>query len=159
MYRLIAVSLLTMVLAALPVAGAAESPAVSADSVAKGSPLVLSREQCVAIALSDNPTIRVADMEVKRMDYSKRETIASLLPTIDFSAAYQRSIELQTVKMNMGGESQSFKMGSDNTWTMGFSASLPLVAPQFGRALTSLTHRFLKVWKTPVHPASIWSIR
>ena len=144
MYRLIAVSLLTMVLAALPVAGAAESPAVSADSVAKGSPLVLSREQCVAIALSDNPTIRVADMEVKRMDYSKRETIASLLPTIDFSAAYQRSIELQTVKMNMGGESQSFKMGSDNTWTMGFSASLPLVAPQLWKSLDISDTQILK---------------
>lgn len=28
-------------------------------------PLVLSREQCVEIALRDNPTVRIADMEVK----------------------------------------------------------------------------------------------
>lgn len=108
--------------AAAPVATAATVP-------------VLSREQCVEIALNDNPTVRVADMEIKRMDYSKRETLASLLPSIEFSAAYQRAIELQTVKMDMGGSSQSFKMGTDNNWSMGFSASMPLVAPQLWKSL------------------------
>ena len=89
--------------------------------------LKLSREQCVAIALQDNPTIRVADLEVKRVDYSKKEVIANLFPTIDFSGAYQRSIELQTLNMNMGGESTKIKMGSDNMWNFGFSAALPIV--------------------------------
>ena len=66
----------------------------------------LSRQECVSIALQDNPTIRVADLEVKRMDYSKRETLASVFPNIDFSGAYQRTIKLQTVSMNMGGQTQ-----------------------------------------------------
>lgn len=89
--------------------------------------LRLSREQCVEIALQDNPTIRVADLEVKRMDYSKKEVVANLFPAIDFSAAYQRSIELQTLSMNMGGQSTKIKMGSDNMWNFGFSAAMPLV--------------------------------
>lgn len=98
--------------------------------------LTLSREQCLEIALRDNPSVRVADMEVKKVDYAKKETLAGVFPTIDFSAAYQRSIELQTIRMNMGGESQKLKMGSDNTWNMGFSANLPLIAPTLWKAIS-----------------------
>lgn len=104
-------------------------PAVANDTVR------LSRNECVTIALQDNPSIRVADMEVKRMDYSKRETLANLFPNIDFSGAYQRTIKLQTVSMNMGGQSQQFKMGTDNNWNFGFSASMPLVNAQLWKSL------------------------
>lgn len=98
-----------------------------ASAQAPTDTLRLSRQQCIEIALQDNPTIRVADLEVKRMDYSKKEVVANLFPTIDFSAAYQRSIELQTLSMNMGGNSTKIKMGSDNMWNFGFSAAMPLV--------------------------------
>ena len=98
--------------------------------------LSLSREECVEIALRDNPTVRIADMEVTKVNYAKKETLAGLFPAIDFSASYQRSIELQTIRMNMGGESQSLKMGSDNTWNMGFSATLPLIAPTLWKAIS-----------------------
>ena len=97
--------------------------------------ITLSRKECIDIALRDNPTIRVADMEIKRMDYSKKEVLAQLFPTIDFSGAYQRSIELQTINMNMGGQSQSFKMGTDNTWNFGFSAAMPLIAPTLWKSI------------------------
>lgn len=106
-----------------------------APAVAAGDTIRISREECIAIALQDNPTIRVADMEVRRMDYSKRETLANLFPNIDFSAAYQRSIKLQTVSMNMGGQSQQFKMGTDNNWNFGFSASMPLINAQLWKTL------------------------
>lgn len=96
---------------------------------------ILSREECVRIALETNPTIRVADMEVRRTDYSKRETLASLFPSIDFSGSYQRSIELQTMRMNMGGQSQSIKMGSDNAWNLGFTAAMPLVNASLWKAI------------------------
>lgn len=115
----LAVSLLTL----------AVTTAVANDTVR------LSRNECVTIALQDNPTIRVADMEVQRMDYSKRETLANLFPNIDFSGAYQRTIKLQTVSMNMGGQTQQFKMGTDNTWNFGFSASMPLVNAQLWKSL------------------------
>ena len=46
--------------------------------------LALSLDQCITIALSENPTIKVADMEIERMDYSKKETLGQLLPTINF---------------------------------------------------------------------------
>ena len=91
--------------------------------------MILSRQQCLEIALRDNPTVKIADMEVTRVDYSKKETLAQVFPQISFSGSYQRSIELQTIRMNMGGQSQSLKMGSDNSWNFGFSASMPLIAP------------------------------
>lgn len=109
---------------------------ISAGSItATGETLVLSREQCLEIALQDNTTVKVADMEVKKVDYAKKETLSSVFPSIDFSGAYQRSIELQTIRMDLGGQSQNIKMGSDNTWNFAFSASLPIIAPSLWKAI------------------------
>lgn len=96
---------------------------------------ILSLQECIAIALSDNPSVKVADMEVQRVDYSKKETLAGLFPAIDFTGAYQRTIKLQTIRMNMGGQSTEIKMGSDNTWNFGFNASLPIIAPQLWKSI------------------------
>ena len=87
----------------------------------------ISRQKCVEIALAENPTVKVADLEVKKVNYAKKEVQGSLLPTIDFSLAYQRSIELQTMNMSMGGQSSQIKMGTDNNWNTGFTAAMPLV--------------------------------
>lgn len=116
--RLIKTILPAMLLAGISVTSAAQTPA---DTVR------LSREECVAIALQESPTIKVANLEVKRMDYSKKEVLANLFPSIDFTGAYQRSIELQSMSMNMGGQSQTIKMGTDNNWNFGFTAAMPLV--------------------------------
>lgn len=102
----------------------------------KPDSVIISREECLEIALSQSPTIRIADMEVNRVNYAKRETIGNLLPQIGFSLSYQRSIELQQIRMNMGGESQKLKMGSDNSWNTGFTLSLPLIAPSLWKAVT-----------------------
>ena len=37
--------------------------------------------------------------------------------------------------MNMGGKTQQFKMGTDNNWNFGFSASMPLVNAQLWKAI------------------------
>ncbi len=119
----------------------------------------LSLEECIGIALSESPSVRVADMEVQRMDYSKREVIGQLLPTVDFGGSYSRMLEKQVMYMNMdfgslgggtpGGEggdvaeqSESrrggdggIKMGLDNSFSLGFSASLPLIAPQLWKSI------------------------
>ena len=101
----------------------------------KAETAVMSRQQCLEVALQDNPTVKIADWEVKKVDYAKKETLASVFPSIDFNGVYQRSIELQTIRMDFGGESQSLKMGSDNTWNLGFSASLPIIAPSLWKAI------------------------
>lgn len=98
--------------------------------------LVLSLDECRRMALSDNPTVRVADMEITRADFSRKEVLASLFPSIDFSGAYQRTIKLQTMRMDFGGQSQTIKVGSDNMWNFGFSAQMPLVAPSLWKSIS-----------------------
>ena len=107
------------------------------DSVAEtqGTTLRLSREECIEIALQENPSLRVAQLEVKRMDYSKREVLGSLFPNIDFSGAYQRTIDLQTMRMDLGGQSQSLKVGTQNTWNFGFTASMPIISPALWKSI------------------------
>ena len=61
----------------------------------------LSLDECLTIALNENPTIKVADMEITRVDYSKKETLGQLFPTIAFGATYNRTLAKQTMFMNM----------------------------------------------------------
>lgn len=142
--KLIKTMMLALALVASATAGAQipedlmTTPASPQDPVfapQNGESVVMSRMQCMQIALDQSPTIKVADLEIRRVDYSKKETLAALFPQIDFSASYQRTIELQTIRMNMGGQSQSLKMGSDNMWNFGFQASLPIVAPTLWKSI------------------------
>lgn len=110
--------------------------AVSAAAQTPADTLRLSREECVAIALQESPTVKVANLEVKRVDYSKKEILANLFPTIDFTGAYQRAIELQTLNMSMGGQSQQIKMGTDNNWNLGFSAAMPIVNASLWKSIS-----------------------
>lgn len=118
-----------------PIADTAMATDAAAVDSAAGKAVVLSRSECLRIALQESPVIKIADMEITRLDLARKETRASLLPQIDFTGAYQRALALQTVSMNMGGETQSFKMGTDNTWNFGFSASVPLIAPTLWKSL------------------------
>ncbi len=93
--------------------------------------LNLTLDECLKIALNENPTIKVADMEIERVDYSKKETIGQLFPEINFGGQYSRTIEKQTMAM-MG---QTFKVGSDNSYSLGFNASMPIVAVQLWQSL------------------------
>ncbi len=119
----------------------------------------LSLDECLTIALNENPTIKVADMEITRVDYSKKETLGQLFPTIAFGATYNRTLAKQTMFMNMdsfgggsnGGNSDSsgettppattkkksngIKVGLDNSYSMGFSMSMPIIAPQLWKSL------------------------
>ena len=93
--------------------------------------LRLSADDCVKIALSTNPTIKVADMEITRVSYSKNLTIAQLLPAVSFSGQFSRALALQTLYM----DSRAIKMGRDNAYSTGFTASVPLIAPQLWKSL------------------------
>ncbi len=135
-HRLLIVCALSICLGFNAFAQTDQQPAIMGILSEDSDSVPMSREECVEIALSQSPTVRIADMEVKRVTYAKRETIGNLLPQIGFSLSYQRSIELQTIRMNMGGESQKLKMGSDNTWNTGFNLSLPIIAPTLWKAIS-----------------------
>ncbi len=69
------------------------------------TPVVITLEQALEIALSENVSVKVADMEIERKGFAKKGTYAALFPQIDFSGAYQRTIKKQV--MYMGGDDSS----------------------------------------------------
>lgn len=154
----------------LAVAAAAATSPVAGDSVASAA--TLSLDQCIEIALSDNPSIRLADMEITRMDYSRKETMAQLFPTVNFGAQYNRMLAKQVMYMNFdgfgapgaGGDDPAeqpasrasgkdkgddgIKMGLDNSWSLGFNASVPLIAPQLWQSLKLSDSQILQAVET-----------
>ena len=93
------------------------------------APVVITLEQALEIALSENVSVKVADMEIERTGYAKKGTYASLFPQIDASMAYQRTIKKQVMYMDfdmsslMGGGSTGEGDASDATGSEGSDSS------------------------------------
>lgn len=88
----------------------------------------LTLDQALEIALSDNPTVQIAEQEIERYDYVKQQTWGNLLPQISATGQYALSL----VKSEMRG---GLSFGADNTFTFSGDVSLPLFAPQIYRTL------------------------
>ena len=110
--------------------------AVAALTVsAQEEKLYLSLEQALEIALSENPTIKIADQQIEIKRYAKQGTYAALYPQIDATASYQRVIKKQTMSMDFGGQTQTIKVGSDNSFNGGLAMGLPVVNAQLWESL------------------------
>jgi len=86
-------------------------------------------ETALEIALSESPVIRIADRDIERAMYARKESQAGLWPGISASGVYNRTLKKQVMVMDFGGESLEISVGTDNNWMGGVSLSLPLVAP------------------------------
>lgn len=75
------------------------------------TPVVITLEQALKIALSENVSVKVADMEIQRTEYAKKGTYASLFPQIDASGAYQRTIKKQVMYMDFDMSSLGGMLG------------------------------------------------
>lgn len=96
--------------------------------------LTLNLDKTLEIALSDNPTIKVAEEEIALKKVAYKETWQNLLPEAGLTGTLNHTIT--AAEINFGG--QSFKMGRDNsnTATGVLSVSLPLFAPSVYRAMS-----------------------
>lgn len=65
--------------------------------------LKVNLKQALEIALSESPTIQIANKEIEKKKYVKKETIAGLVPKINASAEYSRTLKKQVMYMNSGG--------------------------------------------------------
>lgn len=81
--------------------------------------------QAIEIAMSENLTVKIADKEIKRVDYSKKSAWYALIPNVEGSAQYSKF--LVPAKMSMMG--QIMDSPTDFNTSMGISASIPLFAP------------------------------
>lgn len=87
-----------------------------------GEVLTLSINEAIELALSDNPTVKVANLEIERYDYVRKQALASLYPSVDVSGQYSLAIRRQEM-------AQGFSFGGKNTFNVGGSVALPLFVP------------------------------
>lgn len=99
----------------------------NAQQTGEDAALNLSLAQALEIALSENPTIKVAEQQIEVKKISKNEAWQALLPSADFSGSVQYTLLAPVMKLN----GMEFKMGADetSTWNGQFQVSLPLFAP------------------------------
>ena len=116
-----------MGITAVPVMAQENSEPVATQS----EPMVLTLEQALEIALSENPTVQIADKTIEIKKYAKRGTYAALWPEISASATYQRFIKKQTFHI-MG---QTMEVGTANNYSGGISMALPVVNAQLWKSL------------------------
>lgn len=100
--------------------------------------LTVSLTKALEIAMSESPTIKVANKEIERIDYSKKEKFAALYPAISAAGSYQRALKKQRMFFSIPGmpsNPDGFEVGQDNTFTGGLSASMPLISPTLWASL------------------------
>ncbi|SUB78662.1 type I secretion outer membrane protein, TolC family [Porphyromonas macacae] len=125
---------------------------------ADDTPLKLTLHDALQIALSDNPTVRVAEQEVKKTTYAKNKAWAALFPKVDLNGNYSYTIKKQ--KMYFGGmkfpgmggspggnggnndqnssanNAIAIEVGVRHSIQTGIQAGMPLIAPQLWSSLS-----------------------
>ena len=98
---------------------------VTTQSAQAQDTLRITLQEAVRIALSDNPTIKVAGQEIQLKKEARREAYAGLFPEASLVGSYSRAIKKQSIAMR----GEVFEMGTNNTYNGGLSISLPVFAP------------------------------
>lgn len=106
--------------------------------------LRLSLDDCLRVALNENPTIKVAEMEIERVDYSKKEVLGQLFPQLTFSGQYSRTLAKQTMYMDTGEGTMAIKVGRDNSHSVGFTATMPIVMPTLWKSIKLSDNQILQ---------------
>ena len=132
-----------------------------ASAQEESAPTVLTLDQAIRIALSENIAVRVADKDIERAEYARKGTYASLYPQVDGSGSYSRTIKKQVMYMDFdmgsmmgggggtssedaetkaggGGSSNKgggIEVGRWNTFSTGIQASMPLVNAQLWKSI------------------------
>ncbi len=139
--------------------------AVAQEADSSQTRTVITLDEALKIALSENASVQVADKEIERTGYAKKGTYASLFPQIDLTGSFQRTIKKQVMYMDvdmssfMGGGSSDgdgsdsgasdagtdsgsssssgggIEVGRWNTWNAGVSANMPLINAQLWKSL------------------------
>ena len=99
-----------------------ETPAAQVDT----SKVVITLDDALKIALSENVSVKVADKEIERSQYAKKGTYSSLFPQVSGSGSYQRTIKKQIMYMDSDS-------GGDEEGGGGGFGMLSSLAPYFVR--------------------------
>ena len=123
-------ALVTLVCVAAVPAQAQEN-VEAAPATQQDGPLVLTLDQALQIALSENPTVKIADKTIEAKKYAKRGTYAALWPDISASGAWQHNLKKPSFHI-MG---QTMEVGTFNNVSAGVTAAMPLINAQLWKSL------------------------
>ena len=98
-------------------------------------------KEAIQIALSENPTIKVADQEIELKKEANREVLYGLLPEVSLVGSFNHTIEKQSFAM----AGQVLRVGTLNNASGGVTASLPVFVPAL--------YQSMKLTKTDVQLA------
>ncbi len=98
------------------------SPAAAQDSVH------ITLQKAIEIALTENPTVKIADRTIEAKKYYKSEQIAALFPSLSGSGSWQHTVQNQRMAMSMNGNVTEIEVGMKENVSAGLALSLPLVA-------------------------------
>ena len=87
------------------------------------TPVIITLEDALKIALSENVAVKVADLEIQRSQYAKKGAYTALNPQIDLTGSYQRTLKKQVMYMTMNGQSMGIEVGKSNTLNAGAQVS------------------------------------
>lgn len=107
----------------------------TASAQEKKDSIVVDLNKAIEIGLSESPTMRIANRDVRVKQEYRKEQIVALFPDVSASGSYQRNLMLQQMSMNMGGQDINMKVGKDNTYSVGATLSLPIIAPALWSSL------------------------
>ena len=97
--------------------------------------LQINLETALQVALSDNPMIQIADQEIKRVDYSKKDAWYAILPSLEASGQYSKFLIPQT--MSLAG--MVIKLPTDFNVNTSLQLSLPLFVPALWHSIQMTT--------------------
>ena len=101
---------------------------LSAQTMTSGrDTLRLSLDEAIQIALNDNHSILIADQEIVRVDYLKKETWYNLLPDLSASSQYTNNI-LKPVFFTDFAPGGKMTVGSTHAYNVGGQLTVPLFA-------------------------------
>ncbi len=87
--------------------------------------------KALEIALSDNPTIKIADKEIERVDYSKKVVKRGLVPTLNATGQAMKYV-LPAKMIQFGNEVDN---PADHNISASLNLSLPIFAPGLWRSI------------------------
>ncbi|MBQ9702814.1 MAG: TolC family protein, partial [Bacteroidales bacterium] len=89
---------------ALLVPGVAQAQYQGTERPQGDTTLVLTLDDAIKIALSENASVKVADLEVKRTKYARRGSYGQLFPQINATGMYNYAIKKQKVYFGSDAE-------------------------------------------------------
>ena len=78
--------------------------------------LPITLEKAIEIGLSENPTVIIADQEIRRMEYARKEAQGNLLPNVSGTGNFTHNIQKQQMFMGGGGFDMTSMIGPLFDW-------------------------------------------